>query len=134
MSDDSRIQITVDQGVLDGIRRWATSDAEYADILDRLTTDMIHVAEGAAKEVTPVVTGHARRSMQSDVSAPDKVLEAHYPYYHWLDKGEDTRGRKMLSRPGGYGIGQAAKQAAEAAAPQLLDKAGREIAERWAQP
>lgn len=98
------------------------------EMLDNARTDILHVAEGAAKDATPYVTGHARRST---VTAAHKVV-GRYPYLDWLDKGEDTRGRKMQTRPGGYRIRAAARSAAEAAAPAALDKAGREIADRFA--
>lgn len=109
--------------------------------LDAACTDLAHKAQEVAMGATPGEgvgptgiqrTGNARRSTLSDTRAIEKYVEAHYAYYRWLDQGEDSRGRVMLSRPGGYQIGEAAQAAAETAADKVLDKVGREIAARWA--
>lgn len=99
--------------------------------LDAAATDLAHIAEGAAKGVTPVVTGHARRSTVSDARRADKVVAGAYPYLDWLDVGTDSRGRRMQTRPGGYRIRDAARQAAVRDAPAALDKAAREVLDRW---
>lgn len=109
----------------------ALSPAQLKAALDVAAVDLAHVAEGAAKDVTPVVTGHARRSTMSDVRGASKTVDAHYPYFRWLDEGKDSRGRTMQTRPGGYRIRDAARSAAVAAAPAVLDKAAREILDRW---
>lgn len=103
----------------------------YHEVLDIAGTDAAHVGEAAASDATPVVTGNARRSTVSDVRKADKVVEGRYPYFDWLDKGRDRRGREMRSRPDGYQIRRRAREQVAAAAPELLDRAGREIAERF---
>ena len=66
--------------------------------------DLAMIGEARAKAVTPQVTGNARRSTVSDVTGQDKAVRGRYPYLNWLDTGEDSRGRKMRTRPGGYQI------------------------------
>lgn len=109
---------------------------QFIDALRAAAEDLLLIADRAAKEATPVVTGHARRSLAvsrqgSNATIVSRELYAYYPYFRWLDRGEDSRGRRMLVRPGGYGIRKAAGDAAVAAAPVVLDRCGREIAERW---
>ena len=131
MSNEA-LTVEFDPGQLAALKK-ALDPKRYADFLDATGTDLAHIGEGAAKEATPVVTGHARRETTSDVKPPEKVVEAHYPYFNWLDAGVDSRGRQMKTRPGGYQIRARAMDAAVAAAPTVLDRAGREVAERWAE-
>lgn len=123
--------VEFDPGQLADLKKALAPD-DYLKVLDVAGTDLVHLAEGFAKELTPVVSGHARRETRSDAKPRDKVVEAHYPYFHWLDVGEDSRGRKMKVRDGGYRISEGTKQRAEADAERVLDHAGREILERWA--
>lgn len=111
----------------------------YEKAVKNLWIDATHVAEAVAKDVTPAPpapanatwkrTGHARRATQADTSA--HAVMARYPYFNWLDKGKDSRGREMKVKPGGYQITRQARERTLAALPKLMDKCGREIVARW---
>lgn len=135
--DVMSVDIEFDAASLADLKR-TVGPALYEKAVANLNKDAIHVADAAAKKATPGSgkgptgiprTGHARRSTMSDANRG--VVEGRYPYVNWLDKGEDSRGRRMLSRPGGYQIRRQTREAVVAAIPALLDKCGREIAERW---
>lgn len=121
------VSVEFDPSGMDRIRA-VLRPADYVDLLDKAGTDLAHVGEGAAMEATPQVTGNARRNT---AATPSRTVVGRYPYVGWLNDGKDSRGRTMKTRAGGYQMSKAAMAAAQAAAPAALDKAGREIAERW---
>lgn len=128
---DSSVTFEFDKAALAALAA-KLQPAAYAEALSNAATDLMLIAERAAKEATPVVTGNARRSTVSDnISETARLVVGRYPYARWLDSGTDSRGREMKTKPGGYQIKKAAMDAAVQAAPARLDKCGREIAERW---
>jgi len=117
----------------------------YAGAVEQLLTDVTEFAEGEVKELTPKVTGTLRRSIQSDVRkvvAPqhETRVGAYGPgksgsrieYAHWIETGETRDGRKMKTRPGGYRMFEKGAEATERELPQMFDRCGNAIAERWA--
>lgn len=123
------VEVTIDRGELARLYAKLGPDL-YEKAIDRALVDATLLAEGVAKDATPVRTGHARRSTVSDTKRHE--VHARYPYFNWLDQGRDSRGREIRSPRGGYQIRAAARDRVEAAAGQILDRAGREVAQRWA--
>lgn len=129
-ADPVNVELEFDRAQLAALKR-TVGPALYEKAVDKVLVDATHLGEGAAKEETPVRTGHARRSSVSDAKAHE--VRARYPYFEWLDTGEDRAGRKMASRPGGYQISRQTRAKVEANLPKLVDRVGREIAQRWAE-
>lgn len=129
MSDAVGVEISFEPGQLAELER-KVGPALYEKAVANLLIDATHVATAAAIEVTPRVTGHAQRSTTAEVAAHE--VRARYPYFNWLDKGKTESGRVMLSRPDGYQITRQTREKVLAALPKLVDKCGREVAERWA--
>jgi len=114
--------MVLDRSGLDSLAKRIGPDALRA-ILANAATDLAHHGELTAKATTPQVTGNARRSTVSDVVSEEKRVMGRYPYLNWLDKGEDGRGRKMRSRPGGYQIRSRTRDEVRAMARAILAKA-----------
>ena len=110
----------------------------YREAVSTALIDLTHHAEGVAKGITPVVSGHLARSEVSDVSGaarwpgPTTTLATDTVYAEWIETGTDSRGRQMQTRPGGYRMFEAAEKSAEAEAQGALDKAASEVERRWA--
>lgn len=116
-----------DPGALDRVLRFLTPD-RYDDALDMAATDLAHHGEAVAKGVTPQVTGHARRSTGSDVEERGvKRVKGSYPYLDWLDTGEDSRGRRMQTRPGGYQIRRTTRDEVVRKAGAAVEAAIKEV-------
>lgn len=137
MSDAMNVDISFDPGQLAALER-KLGPALYEKAVANLLIDATNVAVAVAIEKTPGSgvgptgiqrTGHARRSTTADQSAHE--VYGRYPYFNWLDKGTDSRGRVMLSRPDGYQITRQTRERVGAALPKLIDKCGREVADRW---
>jgi len=123
------VDVTIDRDAMARLAR-KLGPALYEKAIEQALVDATLLAEGVAKDATPVRTGHARRSTVSEVKLHE--VHARYPYFNFLDQGRDSRGREIRSPKGGYQIRAAARARVEAAAGQILDRAGREIAARWA--
>jgi len=109
----------------------------YADAIEQLLMDATQFAEGEVKELTPKVTGTLRRSIQSDTrkaAAPqyETRVGTRSEYAHWIETGETRDGRKMKTRPGGYRMFDKGAEATERELPQMFDRCGNAIADRWA--
>ncbi len=109
----------------------------YAEAVEQLLTDATQFAEDAIKPATPVVTGNLRRSIQTDTrKAAAPTYEARVgtraEYANWIETGETRDGRKMKTRPGGYRMFEQGADATERELPEMLDRCGNAIAERWA--
>lgn len=130
MSTDMGVSAEFDQAQLRGLQDLLGDGRLYDDALEMINKFAVLHADREAKKLTPVRSGHARRSTVADTRR--LVLEGRYPYLDWLDKGEDERGRVMRTPRGGYQIRAKTKEATLAALPEYIDRAGREIAKRWA--
>lgn len=128
-ADAVAVEVSFDPGQVAALER-KLGPALFEKAIDQALLDASLVGDAAAKEATPVVTGHARRSTVADVKLHE--VQARYPYFNWLNDGKDSRGRVMLSRPSGYQIAAQTRTKVEAELPKILDRAGREIVARWA--
>lgn len=110
----------------------------YRELIRDALIDAAHIAEGEIKDRTPVVSGNLRRSFQPDYRAAGRFpnaearIESRAVYAGWVETGEDSRGRKMRTRPGGYRMVQEGALATADKLGEVLDSAARKIEERWA--
>ena len=127
----SDVKVEFDQSQLERLEEVLLGGPLWDRALERINALALIKGDAAAKKQTPVRSGHARRSTVADVR--NGTLEGRYSYLDWLDTGQDdTRGRQMKNPRGGYQIRRKTKAAVEAELPELIDRAGREIAEKWA--
>lgn len=112
--------------------------AAYQEAVGALLIDAAHVGEAETKKLTPRVTGHLRRSEQSDTAGardwPNphvRVASSNVPYAEYIETGERSDGVRLKTRPGGYRMFAGGGDAVEKAMPALLSKTAREIEAKW---
>ena len=130
-------EIKVDPQSFRELQRKLAPEA-YREALSSGIVDLMHVAKGAVKDRTPVVTGNLRNSEHTDVRNADKWpnpsvrIFSDAVYAWWIETGETKSGRKMRVRAGGYRMFEEGAKATEAKAGAILDSIASEIQKRWA--
>ena len=109
----------------------------YREGIGRAITDLVHLAEGEIKARTPFVTGNLRRSERSDVTGatrerdPEGRLATVAVYAWWIETGEDRRGRRMKTMPGGYRMFRQGGEVAAEKSGEIVAAVVREIETQW---
>ena len=112
----------------------------YREGIGRAITDLVHLAEGEIKGRTPFVTGNLRRSIMSDVAdamreagpegrvAADETIAV---YAWWIETGENRKGHRMKTKPGGYRMFKQGGEAAADKSGEIVAAVVREIETQW---